>query len=109
MAINFDVLSTAVLTPTTYVAPTTNETISSPGPGRYVHLKVGATTTTFTLVRPGNNLAGDAVADYTSGNLVNTERLIPITLEYRDPSTGTANLQISQVTGVTANGFQFNV
>jgi hypothetical protein len=70
---------------------------------------VSTTTTTFTLARPGTNLAGDAVADYTSGSLVSTERWIPITLEYRDPTTGSASLTISQVTGVTANGYRANI
>lgn len=102
MALASQTVNAAVVTPTAFAAPTTEETISDPGAGVYLWVKIGATSTDVTVVRPGSHGAGDAIADYALTGLTNTERLIPITREYRDPSTKVATVQFSQVTNVTA-------
>ena len=102
MALATDTWGKAAVTPTTLTAPTTNETVSAPGPGKFLRVVVGATTTTITVVRPGTQDAGDAITDYSTGAIVSTERIIPILREYRDPTTGLATVQFSQVTNVTA-------
>lgn len=90
------------MTPAAFAAPTTEEDIADPGPGVFLWVKVGATATNITVVRPGNHPAGDAVADFTLTGLTNTERVIPITREFRDPTSKEATVQFSQVTNVTA-------
>jgi hypothetical protein len=100
--------SRAVVTPPVLTAPTsTTETVSAPGRGVYCQVVVGATTTTITAVRPGTNEEGDAVADYSTGAIVSTERWIPISGEFRDPTTGLATLTFSQLTNVTARLHRF--
>lgn len=102
MALASQNLNTVVATPTAFAAPTTEETISDPGPGVFLWVKIGATSTNITVVRPGSHTAGDAIADYAETGLTNTERIIPITRDLRDPSTKLATVQFSQVTNVTA-------
>jgi hypothetical protein len=102
MAIPVTTLADAVVTPTAFAAPTVSEAIASAGPGVYLWVKVGATATTVTVVRPGNNKLGDAVADYTTGALTSQERIIPITRDLKDTATGLVTVTFSQVASVTA-------
>ena len=102
MALASQSVSSAVVTPTAFAAPTTEETIENPGPGVFLWVKIGATATDITVERPGTHGAGDSIADYTETALTATERIIPIGREYRDPSTLVATVTFSQVTNVTA-------
>lgn len=101
MALVTNTWGRATSTPTAAAAPTTSETIANPTKTR-LRVVVGGTATTITVVRPGNNRAGDAVADYVIGPVTNTVRDIAITREYADPVTGLVTVNFSQVTGVTA-------
>lgn len=102
MALVSQTIASAVVTPSAMAAPTTNETVSAPGPGKFLQVVIGATTTTVTVVRPNTHPGGDSITDYTTGAIVSTERWIPITRDYRDPDTGLATVTFSQVTNVTA-------
>lgn len=95
-------IATAVVTPTAFAAPLATETVDNPGGGVFLWVKVGATATTVTVERPGSHPSGDVVDDLVLTGLTNTERVIPIGVEFRDPSTCAANVTFSQVVGVTA-------
>jgi hypothetical protein len=89
----------------TYSAPTTSDTVT-PDSGLVLHVKVGGTATTITIVVPGNQpYTGTATGDLSSGSISNTERfffLSPANNVLPDPTTGLINVTYSQVTGVTA-------
>ncbi len=102
MALATQTLQNAVVTPTAFAAPTTSETVASPGVGKFLWVKVGGTATTITIARPGTWPAGDTNTTWTSGSLTSVERIIPITADFRDPTTSLATVLFSQVTGVTA-------
>ena len=87
----------------TLAAPTTTETIAAPDDHTALLVVIGGTPTTITLVRPGTDNVGVAVPDKAIGPLSNTTRLIKVDRNYRDPATGDATVQFSQVTGVTAS------
>ena len=89
-------------TPTAPGVPDSAVTIPSPGRGKIYRVIVGATSTTITVNRYGTNPAGDDKADLVYSGLTNTRRDIPITGEFRDPSTGNALVDFSQTTNVTA-------
>lgn len=91
----------APVTPTAFAAPTVSEVVQRPGPTKFLWVKVGGTATTITVVRPGTHPGGDTVDDNVIGPLTSVERVIPIGSEYR-AADGTATVQFSQVTGVTA-------
>jgi hypothetical protein len=95
--------STAAVTPTAFAAPTTAETITNPGRGVFLWVKIGGTATTVTLVRPGTHgVGGDAIVDWTVvSGATNTERVIPVPASFAD-TDGDADVTFSQVTGVTA-------
>lgn len=101
MAINEVTMTKGLVTTYTMGTPTTNETISAPSPGTNLLVTVGATTTTITVVRPGNFDAGDAITDFSTGAIVSTNRIINVDRLYQG-TTGTVNVQFSQVTNVTA-------
>lgn len=102
MALVSVTLSKAAVTPTAMAAPTTSETAAC-GPGKFLQVVIGGTATTVTVVRPGTNPAGDAIADFVLTALTNTERWIPLNRdEFEDPATALASILFSQVTGVTA-------
>lgn len=102
MALASTTIGDAAATPATFAAPTTAEEISDPGRGVFLYVKVGATATTVTVVRPGTHAAGDAVNDLVLTGLQNEDRIIRIGREYRNPADGNADVTFSQVTGVTA-------
>lgn len=102
MALATQTLANAVVTPTAFAAPTTSETVTSPGVGKFLWVKVGGTATTITVTRPGTLPAGDTNPAYTTGSVTSADRIIPITGEFKDPATGNAAVTFSQVTGVTA-------
>lgn len=102
MALNDSAANYAGTTPT-LAAPTTSETIIAPDDRTGLLVVIGATATTITIVRPGNDAVGVAVPDQTIGPLTNTTRLIKVDANYVDRSTGNAAVTFSQVTGVTAS------
>lgn len=104
-----DIWGTATVTPSAPVAPAASEQVASPGPGVFAECIIGATATTVTVVRPGNFPAGDAVTDYSTGAVTSGTRIIPIGRDFRDPTTGNAAVNFSQVTGVTWRIIRFAV
>jgi hypothetical protein len=101
-------VSRATSTPTAPAAPTsTTETIASPGPGVFLRVVAGATTTTVTVVRPGSFDSGVAKADDAYASLINTRRDIYIGREFKDTATGLATVTFSQLTNVTAEVVRF--
>lgn len=94
-------VDTAVITPTAADVPDASVTIT-PGRGRYYIVTVGATSTTITVNRYGTNPSGDTKTDFVISAVTNTRRVIPITTEFVNPSTGLATVDFSQTTNVTA-------
>lgn len=92
----------APVTPAAFAAPTVSEPITAPGPGVLLWVKVGGTATTITVNRYGTTADGEALPDRVLTGLSNTERIIPIGRSYVNPATGSALVEFSQVTGVTA-------
>ena len=92
----------SVITPT-FSAPTTSDTVT-PDQGLLLYVKVGATSTTITLVVPGNQpYSGSAKTDVQVATVTNTERVFNLSnSELVDPSTGLINITYSQVANVTA-------
>lgn len=101
MALNDHTIGYAGAGPT-LAAPTTSETIIEPDDHTAVLVVIGATATTITVVRPGVDAVGVAITDQVIGPLTNVTRLIKVDRNYRDPATGNATIQFSQVTAVTA-------
>lgn len=106
MALVSNSFSRETTTPTAAAAPTTSETIASPGPGVWLRVSVGATATTVTVVRPGTWPSGAAIPDDTY-SLTDARRDIQIGSEFRDPATGLATVTFSQVSDVTAEIVRF--
>jgi hypothetical protein len=94
-------LGGAVVTPTAFAAPTTSEPFAYT-PGKVLWIKIGGTATTTTIPRPGAYPAGDSNVTYTTGSLTTQERIIPISADMRDPTTGNVTVLFSQITAVTA-------
>lgn len=92
----------SVITPS-FTTPTTSDTIT-PDSGLILYVKVGATSTTITVVVPGNQpYSGTVTTDSVVTSVTNTERvwyLNPTILT--DPSTGLITVTYSQVTNVTS-------
>lgn len=86
----------------TMAAPTVSETITAPDAHTGLLVTIGGTATTITIVRPGTDAVGVAVADQVIGPLSNTTRLIKIDRHYR-ADDGDADVTFSQVTAVTAS------
>jgi hypothetical protein len=82
-------------------APTTSESFLTPDDNSWLFVDVGVTATTITIVRPGNDAVGVAVTDKVIGPLTSVKRFIKIDRRYKDPTTGNATVQFSQVTNVT--------
>lgn len=104
MALNVTTVSSpAPVTPAAFAAPTTSEQVANPGNDVLLWVKVGATATTITVVRPGDHPAGDPVGDLVVGPLTSEERIVPIGREYADSAlAGDAAVTFDQVAGVTA-------
>jgi hypothetical protein len=85
----------------TYSTPTTSDTIAA-DTGLILDVVIGATSTTVTMVVPGNQVyTGTAITDATTGAVTNTRRHFAITRDLIDPSTGLATVTYSQTTNVT--------
>ena len=102
MALN-DHRATYAGTGPTLAAPTTSETILAPDDRTGLLVVIGATATTITIVRPGDDVVGVAVTDQVIGPLTSTTRLIKVDANYVDRSTGNAAVTFSQVANVTAS------
>lgn len=88
-----------------FTAPTTDNTFVPDDRG-FFYLKIGATSTTVTLVVPGS-LYGQARADVVLSGLTNTERAIgPFVADLADSSTGLCQVLLNQTTNVTAAGLR---
>ena len=92
----------SVITPS-FTTPTALDTIT-PDSGLILYVKIGATSTTITLVIPGNQpYSGAATTDSVVSAVTNTERvwyLNPAILT--DPASGLIAVTYSQVTNVTS-------
>jgi hypothetical protein len=94
----------SVITPT-FSTPTTSDTFQYQT-GQWLHVKVGGTATTITLVIPGNQVySGVAVTDLIEGPVTSQDRIFRIPPEAQD-STGVVNVLYSQTTAVTAGLFK---
>jgi hypothetical protein len=86
----------------TYSTPTTSDTIT-PDSGLILDVVIGATSTTVTMVVPGNQpYTGTAITDQSTGAVTNTRRHFAITRDLVDPATGLVTVTYSQTTNVTA-------
>jgi len=88
----------------TYSTPTTSDTIA-PDTGLILDVVIGATSTTVTMVVPGNQpYSGTAIADQSTGAVTNTRRHFAITRDLIDYSSGTGVVTVtySQTTNVTS-------
>jgi hypothetical protein len=95
----------SVITPS-FTAPTTSDTITYQA-GQWLHVIVGATSTTITVVVPGNQeYSGVAKTDNVVTSVTNTQRIFALPLEAVDPATGLITVTYSQVTNVTAGLFK---
>jgi len=91
----------SVITPS-FSTPTTSDTITYTS-GLVLYVKVGATSTTITVVVPGNQVySGAATTDLIVSSVTNTERAFFIALEAVDQATGLVTVTYSQVTNVTS-------
>ncbi len=99
----------SVVTPN-FTTPTTSDTIA-PDSALALYVKVGATSTTITLVVPGNQpYSGTATTDVVVSSVTNTERIFflnPAILT--DPATGFITVTYSQVTNVTSALFKLSL
>ncbi|MGH6691104.1 MAG: hypothetical protein ACREF4_10575 [Gammaproteobacteria bacterium] len=85
----------------TYSQPTTSDTIT-PDTGLILDVVIGATSTTVTMVVPGNQpYTGTAIADQSTGAVTNTRRHFAITRDLIG-ANGLVTVTYSQVTNVTA-------
>jgi hypothetical protein len=91
----------SVLEPT-FAAVNSSDTIGYTS-GLLLYVKVGGTTTTVTLVVPGNQVySGVAKDDVAVASLQNEERVFRIDREAVDAATNLATVTYSQTTAVTA-------
>jgi hypothetical protein len=91
---------TSVLTPS-FAAPTVSDTIRWQ-PGLLLYVKIGATSTTVTVVVPGTQeYTGADVDDLAAAGISNTERVFAIPKLARDPATGLVTVTYSQIANVT--------
>jgi hypothetical protein len=91
----------SVITPS-FTTPTTSDTITYSS-GLILYVKVGGTSTTITVVVPGNQVySGAATTDLVVTSVTNTERAFFIAQEAVDPATGLVTVTYSQVTAVTS-------
>lgn len=90
----------SVITPT-FAAPTTSDTISYTS-GLILYVKNGATSSTVTVVIPGNQpYSGVATTDLIA-TFANSERAFFIALDAVDLTTGLVTVTYSSVATVTA-------
>jgi len=91
----------SVITPA-FTTPTTSDTITYQS-GLLLYVKVGATSTTITVVIPGTQpYSGVATTDLIVSSVTNTERAFAIPLDAVDQTTGLVTVTYNQVTNVTA-------
>lgn len=89
-----------------YTAPATSNQIRNVGRGVFVHLKIGATSTTVTLVGQAV-VDGQTVKDRVLSGLISTERIIgPIHPVLYNKADGDIDLNLNQVVGVTMAVFE---
>ena len=84
----------------TYSAVAASEVIANPTRGVLLGVKVGATATTITIVRPGFDAVGIAIPDVVIGPLTSDEVLVKLDENYRD-GNGQATVNFSQIVAVT--------
>lgn len=90
----------SVITPS-FAAPTVSDTIT-PDSGLILYVKNGATSSTVTIVVPGNQVySGTATTDLTA-TFSNSERAFYIPEYLKDPTTGLISVTYSSVATVTA-------
>jgi hypothetical protein len=94
------VIGAAPVTQAAAAAPTTSEVVTDVNWGTILEFDIGGTSTTITVVRPGNMAQGDAITDYVIGPVTSTRRALRLG-PFAD-SNGDATVQFSQVTAVTA-------
>jgi len=82
-------------------APTTSETIDAPDDSTYLMVVNGVTSTTVTVVQPGNDAIGEPKPDKVVVFASDT-RLIKVDRRYKDVGTGKATVTITPITTVTA-------
>ena len=91
----------SVLTPA-FAAPTVSDTIAYT-PGLQLHVIVGGTATTITVVVPGvEPYSGGPRDDLVAAAVTNATRYFAIEEEAVDPATGLVTVTYSQITAVTA-------
>lgn len=92
----------SVITPS-FTTPTTSDTIT-PDSGLLLYVKVGATSTTITIVVPGNQVySGTATTDLIVSSVTSTERAFFLPVLLADPTASNLiTVTYSQVTNVTS-------
>lgn len=90
----------SVITPT-FAAPTVSDTIS-PDQGLLLYVKNGATSSTVTIVVPGNQEYSGAAKTDLVATFSNGERVFYIPTNIADPTTGLISVTYSSVATVTA-------
>ncbi len=89
----------SVITPT-FAAPTASDTIT-PDTGLILYVKNGATSSTVTVVVPGNQFySGTATTDLVA-TFASSERAFYIPKEIADPTTGLITVTYSSTATVT--------
>jgi hypothetical protein len=90
----------SVITPS-FAAPTVSDTIT-PDSGLLLYVKNGATSSTVTVVVPGNQAYSGIAASDLTATFSNGERAFYIPPFIADPSTGLITVTYSSVATVTA-------
>lgn len=83
-------------------APTVSETVDVSGGTVFLLVVIGATATTITIPVGPKDAFGRTQTSITSGALTSTTRVLRLTRDMADPTTGLVTVQFSQVTNVTA-------
>lgn len=94
----------SVITPS-FAAPTTSDTIT-PDSGLILYVKNGATSSTVTVVIPGNQAYSGAATTDLVATFSNSERAFFIPAYLADPATGLITVTYSSVATVTAALFK---
>jgi len=94
-------LVTGLLSGAGFAAPTTSETFNI-DTGCVYHIKIGATSTTVTVVVPGSQYGQARTDDVIASAATSTERYWNLfTPDLADPATGLITITFSNVTNVT--------
>ncbi len=94
----------SVLTPS-LTQPTTSDTITADS-GLFLWVENGATSTTVTVVVPGNQDYSGAAKDDLTATFSNATRVFYIPSSIADPSTNLVTVTYSDVTTVTSGLFK---